>query len=103
MYSINYMNEHGTSVRETAAIFNLPSETHSIFSFQKLLEARGRFSCLFSVFWKSENRPPASFFSTLFHFFGEFYSFSSLKSAFCRVKNANSSTKTTFSELVRSF
>lgn len=37
---LNYMNEHGTSIRETSAIFNLPT-TNLIRSWKKLLESGG--------------------------------------------------------------
>ena len=37
---LNYMNEQGTSIRETAAIFNIPAPS-TLFQWQKQLETQG--------------------------------------------------------------
>jgi len=37
---LDYMNEHGTSILETAALFNLPSDT-TLWNWKRILETRG--------------------------------------------------------------
>ncbi|PWU68328.1 IS3 family transposase [Gracilibacillus dipsosauri] len=49
---LNYMNENGTSIIETAAIFNLPSES-TLWNWQNLLETKG----LDALIPKKKGRP----------------------------------------------
>jgi len=49
---INYMNEHGTSIFETAAIFNLPSDS-TLQQWQYLFETQG----LDALYSKKKGRP----------------------------------------------